>query len=114
MSYQRALFYFAQLSRVIFSVHLASTGGNTSEILQHGRDLTCLIHRVCCRGGDESFSPRSVPLATLHCLLFGNEGNFKTFYPLSVNHPDASPGLAFPVMGLLPVCRSTGHNSMNC
>jgi hypothetical protein len=31
-----------------------------------------------------------------------------------VNHPDASPGLAFPVMGLLPVCRSTGHNSMNC
>jgi hypothetical protein len=84
MSYQRALFYFAQLSRMIFSVHLASTRGSTSEILQHGRDLTCLIHRVCCRG-DESFSPRSVPLATLNCLLFGNEGNFKrsTSYPVN-------------------------------
>ena len=84
MSYQRALFYFAQLSRMIFSVHLASTRGSTSAILQHGRDLTCLIHRVCCRG-DESFSPRSVPLATLNCLLFGNEGNFKrsTSYPVN-------------------------------
>ena len=70
MSHQRALFYFAQLSRMIFSVHLASTRGSTSEILQHGRDLTCLIHRVCCRGS-ESFSPRSAPLATLNCLLLG-------------------------------------------
>src|SRR5450759_5640975 len=42
MSYQRALFYFAQLSRMIFSVHLASTRGSTSEILQHDRDLTIL------------------------------------------------------------------------
>jgi len=54
MSYQRALFYFAQLSTMIFSLHLASTRGSTSEILRHGRDLTCLIHRVCCRGA-ESF-----------------------------------------------------------
>ena len=82
MSHQRALFYSAQLSRMILSVHLASTRGSTSEILQNGRDLTCLIHRVCCRG-DESFSPRSVLLANLICLLFGYEGNFKKLYLLS-------------------------------
>ena len=70
MSYQRALFYFAQLSRMIFSVHLASTRGSASEILQHGRDLTCLIQRVCCRGCRIFFTAH-VPLATLNCLLFG-------------------------------------------
>ena len=72
---------------MIFSVPLASTRGRASEILQHGRDLTCLIHRVCCRG-DESFSPRSVPLATLNCFLFGSVAISKrsTSYPVNESH----------------------------
>jgi|SRR5208282_1162564 hypothetical protein len=54
-------------------------------------------------------SPKTLKFTKITALV-----PFSTPTPDYVNHPDASPGLAFPVMGLLPVCRSTGHNSMNC
>src|ERR1035437_6908885 len=83
MSYQRALFYFAQLFRMILSVHLASTRGSTSEILQHDRDLTCLIHRVCLPGRRIFFTAQCPPRNPELFTIRYNDGNFKTLYLLS-------------------------------
>jgi hypothetical protein len=85
--------YFRMIQR-------AMSIGDSSSRTRKSRTLLSLVKR--CRAVDKSLL-HSKPQAP------ANRQRKLALSPGYVNYPDASPGLVFPVMGLLPVCPSFGQ-----